>query len=275
MTVAEQLVRSSEVVSFYRRLKKKRMSSIGGVRQSLSDIQTYENSKNSNSLGRIEKVIRLWSDFQQKQTLLNRKDGHLFNPLFLMSIGETKHSELLGYLLKPWEAHGYGDVFLVSFLHMLGVAEPERGKWSVTVEKGRIDLLLMRDDPKSVVIIENKSNNAVDQQNQLYRYWHRVIHQNCHIPFADYESEAVRAHFKIIYMPSGVHKEPERHSLRCPEYLRDSDSSLPHDLPLEYELKDYNEDVAQWLESIVELVEPSNVRLRTYLQFYTELCKSL
>lgn len=37
-------------------------------------------------------------------------------------------------------------------------------------EAGRIDITLMSNDGKSAIIIENKSNNAVDQDKQLFRY---------------------------------------------------------------------------------------------------------
>lgn len=214
----------------------------------------------------LKKEHQLWIQQQQK---LNRSEGHLFNPLHLMSIGETKHSLLLGYLLQPRESHSYGKAFLIPFLTMLGVADPELGEWEVTVERYRIDLLLRRKDPASVVIIENKSNNAVDAPNQLYRYWRKVIHDPHQIEFNKYQSADIQSHFKIIYLSSGAYKSPELHSLLKPASSDDSEG-LPDRLPLNYEHFTFNEDIAGWLADMVKLVEDDNLRLRTYLEFYKE-----
>jgi len=59
----------------------------------------------------------------------------------------------------------------------IGIKEPYKGTWKVTAEEGKIDLLLKRYSPFSIVVIENKSNWACDQQNQLYRYWYNEIYK--------------------------------------------------------------------------------------------------
>ena len=271
----DRLDRCSSVLSSYRSLKQVESNRLLSFKGSLSSYSEHKANRLEDLIRRNKKVISSWKVLKDEQKKLNRSEGHLFNPLFLMGIGETKHSELLGYLLKPWEGHGYGDEFLMSFLHMLEVAEPELGNWEISVERGRIDLLLKRDNPRSVVIIENKSNDADDQQHQLYRYWHKAIHEPHQIALEDYSKEEVRESFKIIYLPSGEHKTPEDQSLRCPREWKQAHPDLPERLPLDYELKTFNQDVAGWLDDLMPLVEPTNIRLRTYLMFYQELCKSL
>src|SRR5207244_839864 len=104
-------------------------------------------------------------------------NGATFNPLTRLKIDETMHSQILGDLLDPDGTHGQGDVFLVPFLEELGIPESDVGLWHVTVETGRVDILIWRNHPeKSAIIIENKSNDAGDQPNQIYRYWHREMY---------------------------------------------------------------------------------------------------
>lgn len=274
-TTEHRLVCCSSVLLSYRSLKRVESNKMLNFKDRLSRCSLHKANRLEDVIQRNKKVISSWSKLQKEQKTLNRSEGHLFNPLFLMSIGETKHSELLGYLLKPWEDHGYGDEFLISFLKMLEIPEPERGHWNISVEKGRIDLLLKRDNPRSVVIIENKSNDADDQQHQLYRYWHKAIHEPHQIALEDYSKDEVRENFKIIYLPSGEHKTPEDQSLRCPREWKRAHPDLPERLPLGYELKTFNQDIVGWLDDLMSLVEPRNIRLRTYLAFYQELCKSL
>lgn len=222
---------------------------------------------------RSRSLIQKWMSFHRQQIDRNRSEGQLFNPLFLFDIGETKHSQLLGFLLSPHESHGQGSLFLVSFLHMLKVADPEQGEWQVFVEQmGRVDLLLRRRVPRSVVIVENKSHGAVDQMNQLYRYWHRTIHS--HYPDLNYASPEVLAAFKLVYLPSGGERPPEEHSLRRPKQASYG-KNLPERVPLPLSNKNFRHDIAKWLTEVRELVPEANRRLRTFLEFYSELCRSL
>jgi hypothetical protein len=116
-------------------------------------------------------VLSDWMAAKAELEAMNKASGGLFNPLLqFIDIGETTHSALLGDLLNPQGSHGQDNLLLKSFLTLIDIPEPSRGKWFVTVEKGRIDILLRRLKPSSVVIIENKSNHATDQKHQLYRY---------------------------------------------------------------------------------------------------------
>lgn len=108
----------------------------------------------------------------------NRLESSHLNVFQFFSPGETTHSRLLAYFLDPRAQHGQGTLFLAEFLRLLGISEPDSSTahdWAVTAEIGRVDVLIRRVHPHTVVVIENKSNYAVDQPNQLYRYWHQEI----------------------------------------------------------------------------------------------------
>ena len=224
---------------------------------------------------RSKKVISRYRSLLEKKKIENRENGNLFNPLHWFRLNETKHSELLGYLLKPDEQHGQGCLFLHSFLEELDVLEPKKGKWKVTIEQGRVDILLTRQQPASVIIIENKSNFATDQQHQLYRYWYENVHRQHGISFGDYKKDEVKRKFKVIYLPGGDEKEPEPHSLKCPQHLKIKDPKLPDTLPLKHETYYFRNTVASWLSNIINEVPEGNHRLRMYLTYYQEICQSM
>ncbi|MGZ0707492.1 PD-(D/E)XK nuclease family protein [Coraliomargarita sp. W4R53] len=219
-------------------------------------------------------ILPTWKDFTKQQKERNRESSHLFNPLFFFNIGETKHSQLLGFLLTPHAEHGQGNTFLISFLSELGVKTPEAGTWHVTIETGRIDILLRRTTPASVIIIENKSNDAKDQPHQLYRYWFREIHSKNKT--LDYDAASTRECFKIIYLPSNDSKRPEQQSLSKPNYSPYIDIPLLPKVPESIiETLSFNEFIVNWIDKALKLPPKDNIRLRTYLSFYQELCKTL
>lgn len=109
----------------------------------------------------------------EKEQERNETEGHLFNVFALWNrlsgIGETLHSRLLHFLLSDDPMHGQKNKFLMKFLEMAGIEDPQEGTWYATAETGRVDVMLKCTNPHSVIIIENKSNWAGDQNNQLYR----------------------------------------------------------------------------------------------------------
>ena len=204
----------------------------------------------------------------------NRNTSFLFNPLLkYFSINETLHSYMLADLLNPNSDHGQGKLFLNSFLRKLEIFEPETGQWIITAEKGRIDILLKRENPHSVIIIENKSNNAVDQDHQLYRYWYQEIYliKNDEL-FAvkeTYQSKDIQDKYKILYLPPNDSKEPNESSLTKPDYL--TDITLPNKIPLDYKLITFNVFISDWLKECIKNLKAENYRLKQYLEQYIEL----
>ena len=211
-----------------------------------------------------------WKQLRATHAKRNEATGHLFNPLRDLPISEPVHSRLLGDLLDPDGSHGQGRLLLEAFLREIDVPEPSAGTWSVSVESGYVDICLWRREPASVVIIENKSNLAVDQAHQLYRYWHSHIHS--HYPLLDYSHHETRRSFQILYLPPTAGKQPLSHSLQCPDHL--SGRGLPatlKDVGVTVKVFALRDLAAGWLASCAGLVPVSNIRLRTYLEFYREL----
>jgi len=212
-------------------------------------------------------VVDRWAAWKRKDLEHQRLTSESFRPLSLITIRETNHSLLLGELLNPEGGHGQGRLFLESFLERIGIDNPAAGNWSVTIEAGRVDILLRRSEPASVVIIENKPHDAVDQPNQLYRYWLQEIHEEH--PQLDYEAAKTQSQFKVLFLPSEKYRTPTKESLSRPAGL-EINSTLPGQMPLPVDILPYAHDMADWLEAAIEQVPAENVRLRTFLQFYLE-----
>jgi hypothetical protein len=154
------------------------------------------------------------------------------------------------------------------FLEMLGIENPEAGHWTVTAETGRIDVLLKRKHPHSVVVIENKSNYAPDQQNQLYRYWYQEIYYPNirHNKSYSYKPEDSKR-YQLIYLSPDATKMPADHSLMKPPGLSDE---LPNRVPIEPRLLLFNHEIVRWLQKVLEHLPASNHRFREYVKQYIE-----
>lgn len=218
-----------------------------------------------------------WDEAVAKDNDLNKKDSHNFNILRMFQISETKHSQLLQLLLNPNSIHGQGNLFLNLFLEKIGIKEPSKGRWKVTAEEGRIDLLLKRNNPLSIVIIENKSNYAGDQQNQLYRYWFNEIYKvSREVETAFYEQN--KDSYQMIYLvPNG--KNYDYQTITKPQNFEVFNSvNLPDLIPMEIKRLTFNEDIYNLIGGCIELIENfsvSNYRLREYLKQYQEICINL
>lgn len=120
------------------------------------------------------KIQELLEEFDKIQRQ-NQKGGNSFNFFQFIEdkfwkITETKHSRILAFLLDPKETHGQGGAFLKLFLDKLefDITNFNEKEWKVFVERNNIDILLQSNSIS--IVIENKSNGAVNQNNQLYRY---------------------------------------------------------------------------------------------------------
>ncbi len=210
----------------------------------------------------ITKYDFLVSEYQEK----NRNYSSELNILSYFDIGETKHSFLLAKFLNPYSEHGQHNLFLKTFLKKLKIEKPEFGNWIVTAETGRIDVLIKRIEPHTVIVIENKSNCAVDQENQLYRYWYQEIYYpNRHLPIS-YTKEKSN-NYKIIYLTPSDWKLPNDNSLQKPDYLPDE---FPDKLPIEPEIWYFNKQIIEWLLETLDLIPQTNHRLREFVKQYID-----
>ncbi|MEI6766791.1 MAG: PD-(D/E)XK nuclease family protein [Bacteroidota bacterium] len=199
----------------------------------------------------------------------NKKKSILFNPLTFFGIGETMHSFLIAKLINPYSEHGQGKLFLNCFLELIGIEVSENDHWIVTAETGRIDILLKRQYPHTVVVIENKSNYAKDQENQLYRYWYQEIYlPNCYRENAiEYTSN--NKNFQIIYLTPADWKIPADHSLQKPTI--GYEDFLPITIPIEPKIWLFNKHLVKWLTNSMNELPKENHRLREYVKQYIEL----
>lgn len=209
------------------------------------------------------------------------KEGHNFNVFQLLrdnfgfNIQETMHSRLIKFLLDPTETHGQGDLFLMEMLKKLNVESPEKGIWKVTAEVGRIDLLIERNYPETIIVIENKSNWAKDQKNQLYRYWYQAIYQKTKEHSEKfYESNSYK--YQMIYLVPNTNKAVESHSISKPsEYTGVLYQNLPATIPIQISIATFNQEIQDWLNSCIALLPEKNHRIREYIVQYQFLCNNL
>ncbi len=92
---------------------------------------------------------------------------------------ENFHSDILKSLLSPQEKHNEGYKYLNLFIDLLNktnydkqyeIYKDDFKNAIVEREKNNIDILITDSCSKKAIIVENKINNAVDQQRQLPRY---------------------------------------------------------------------------------------------------------
>jgi hypothetical protein len=203
----------------------------------------------------------------------NRINGATYNPIARIKINETTHSRILGDLLDPNGTHGQKNLFLVPFLGELGIPEPTDGLWNVTVETGRVDILIWRNLPeKSAVIIENKSNGAGDRPNQIYRYWHRELFLWEPSLWTSTDKAKIlerNRRFHVVYLPTDGGKSPETQSTERPCGMETA-NPFEH-VPLKCRIFSLAALMALWERQAVPHIPPENHRLRAFLSQYQEL----
>jgi hypothetical protein len=215
-------------------------------------------------------VVDHWLDRKQQLDLANTWTGEAFNPLGLIPLKETTHSRILGEFLNPRGSHGQNGLFLECLLLHLRIPVKERETWRIMVEEGRVDVMLIREEPRSVIIIENKSNDAGDQPNQLYRYWHQQVY--LWDRDLNYQDSDVRQRFRVIYLPIDESKRPAPHSLQRPagwELINPEPV-----IPLPCETIAFSELVTLFHQMARPLIPATNTRLLAFLDFYYDFWRS-
>jgi len=214
----------------------------------------------------IKNSLKVIQDYE----VLKKNSGVGFNLLKMFYIGETQHSYLLANLLNKDGSHGQGHLFLNAFLDKIGITRERNDEnWIVTAETGRIDILLRRVYPHSVVIVENKSNYAVDQENQLYRYWYQEIYRRIserHLP-AYYIEEPPEVFYQIIYLSPNSMKFPKTNSLSKPSNW---DKTLPPIVPIKIKTLTFSKFIGDWLTDCLQDIPLTNYRVREYVKQYIE-----
>ena len=222
----------------------------------------------------FRKTITEWNEKEEK--------GEGFNFISFISriwgIGETKHSQILGFFLNPRENHGQGGLFLKLFLKKLGfdITAFEPNDWTVEVEqrsngRDQIDILVQSRRLGISIAIENKSNGAKDQWHQLYRYWESAIY-NFHN--GDKEKALDPKHSRVVYLPQwGIPSEQTR------TRPKDYKESYPEKLALEEQggiisCWTYYNHIVKWLNSCVETMGRENNIVKQLIKNYIEYWNS-
>ena len=222
----------------------------------------------------FRKTITEWNEKEEK--------GEGFNFISFISriwgIGETKHSQILGFFLNPRENHGQGGLFLKLFLKKLGfdITAFEPNDWTVEVEqrsngRDQIDILIQSRRLGISIAIENKSNGAKDQSHQLYRYWESAIY-NFHNK--DKEKVLNPKHSRVVYLPQwGIPSEQTR------TRPKDYKESYPEKLALEEQggiisCWTYYTHIVEWLNSCVEAMGRENNIVKQLVKNYIEYWNS-
>lgn len=110
------------------------------------------------------------------QDEIQQNSYNLFTISSYNSYLENFHSDVIAILLNPDERHKQQNIFLNLFLDYLIYQGVELKKddyilCDITREQGRIDIWIKDNTSKKSIIIENKINNAGDQENQLENYF--------------------------------------------------------------------------------------------------------
>jgi len=226
----------------------------------------------------FRKTITEWKEKEEK--------GEGFNFISFISriwgIGETKHSQILGFFLNPRENHGQGGLFLKLFLKKLGfdITAFEPNDWAVEVEqrsngRDQIDILIQSRRLGISIAIENKSNGAKDQSHQLYRYWESAIY-NFHN--RNKEKALDPKCSRVVYLP-----KDGTPSLQTRTRMKDYKEPYPEVLELEdkrlgvdeqkgkvISCWTYYEDIRDWLERCMNTIKGENHIIKHFIRNYIE-----
>ena len=199
-----------------------------------------------------EKILKLSEEIAALQKENEKNLPYNINIIDELRANENAHSRIFGKILK----YKVNDrhLFLESFLSRMGI-ECEVINPVITVEKDRIDCLI-RDD-NYAVIIENKVHNAVDQKNQIDRYFKTMRDNYNHDPDNIY----------IIYLTRSGEKEVSELSLS---------SGLREILGDRFIKCNFREHILQWLEfDAIPNCQYKDTTLISAIQQYIDHLKGL
>lgn len=183
-------------------------------------------------------------------TIKVKKDLNVFQ---LLAPKETQQSKIIGTLINPIEKHGYGLIFLQLFfdyvLNDSNFINSNEDKWIITIEReGRFDIRIRNQINSKIIVIENKSDEASDKENQLYRYWYNGIYKPQSIL-----SNAISIYKKILYLSPADWKKPDEQTVKRPEYY---DISLPEFVPNDIiKIVYFGDEIITWLSACMAKVD--------------------
>lgn len=208
-----------------------------------------------------QEIIKCYEENQKTEA----KDFNVFDFMSeIFGLGETKHSRIIAFLLNPDAPHGQGKLFLNLFLERLELKNYEDDHWKVYAEKGNADVLIQSTYPiRKTIIIENKSNWAEDQSNQLYRYWHNHI-------YLFHNRDCIKSRDKtinrIIYLSPHENKYFEEHSLCKPE--KGYEECPEKKVPIKIDNWFFRSEFRDWLYECLKNLDKHSQKISLFITDY-------
>ena len=199
----------------------------------------------------LEKFKKIFNEYKEAKDEI-KKDFKLdlnnnFN--FFEAISDTYkkenlHSDLMKQILDPTTKEIGNISYLKSFLEIIGVINNFGDLRNVKVERerNRIDILISNND--NAIIIENKINNAPDQDKQLERYYKKIT---------DEEEKTV---LKIVYITLSSQDNCEPSNLKG---YGDSETIEKLLIHLPAVSKDYKNSLLYWLDKCIKTPSENNI----------------
>lgn len=196
------LISSQEEKSFEENKMKKDLETFSNLFSSLSELEVYK------------------KHLRTELGIVSDNSFNIFTSIAEYYWYENLHSDILKNILDPYTPGMGNSQFLRCFLELIGI-NPESFNYknaSLERESERVDLLIY--DENSAIIIENKINNACDQENQLPRYYKKITDPN-----GEYQKEVI----KIVYLTLTNKKNPTfDYTGEYKKYKNDIEKRLVH-----------------------------------------------
>ncbi len=167
-----------------------------------------ENSKDFNDI--ISSISSVLRNVKEPLEVLNKEGFNIFKAISNTYHKENLHSDIISLILNPFTT-GIGNfAYLQIFLEEIDKLFKTNLRYyfqsedtiQISREEGHMDILIH--DGKNGIIIENKINNAVDQSNQLCRYYNYAL-----------EEKKIKNILMVIYIPFKNEKEPPISDYNC------------------------------------------------------------
>ena len=239
----------------------------------MDDFKTYMESYCRMVDAHVESICNLLSDNRVRdigsefcESKKSRKEQTLnvFKMVSDLYYRENFHSDVIKVFLDPREKHKEGAAFLFAFIDFINdnfrdkvyISKQDYRSAKAKREQGKIDILILSEESKHCIIIENKIYNAPDMERQLPKYYDYMIERG-------YKVDA------IVYLPLDINKQPNQ--------MTWLEEDKKHVLPLlcivpAYQKKGVNL-VAGWIEPCI--LKARNLDCVSILRQYGELVKLL
>lgn len=164
----------------------------------------------------IEKLKNVVIDESQN---LEKLKLYLSQPNFMEILGvshrELQHSNFLSWMLNSNASHNIGNYFLKSFINLLNISSEDKIRINLSnLENTKvhrelydIDLLIVNEDLKFTICIENKIKSGKSGENQLLKYneiveniWSDEKHKNYYVYLTPFPRTLTDKEIEIDYI---------------------------------------------------------------------------